>query len=206
MKFVQAFFVSAFAVVTHVDGFLPLHHVGKTTLMDRMLTTRLDRHHDVKVVQPINYKIGKTDTESTYSTVLEKEMSVVEETKGVTLSTFLAADGQHQEHSDLTSVFDSIQDACKDIAKLVKRASFEDTNGLHEGGGSINVQGEEQKKLDVLANDVLKLALSRSDVVQTLASEEEEVPISRPRKSLSSEKSYIVAFDPLDGSSNIVSL
>jgi fructose-1,6-bisphosphatase I len=74
--------------------------------------------------------------------------------------------------------------------------------GLHEGGGSINVQGEEQKKLDVLANDLLKVALSRADAVQTIASEEEETPISRP-KSPGANTSYIVSFDPLDGSSNI---
>jgi fructose-1,6-bisphosphatase I len=115
------------------------------------------------------------------------------------LSAFLAG-----QDTSLGSVLDSLQSACKEISHLVRTASFEDSQvmGLHEGGGSINVQGEEQKILDVLANDILKVALSRSEVVQTIASEEEDTPISRP-KSKTAKKSYIVAFDPLDGSSNI---
>jgi fructose-1,6-bisphosphatase I len=130
-------------------------------------------------------------------------------TNGISLTTFL-------EGQPLESVFESIQCACKDISKLVRKASFGEFNlsGLHEGGGSINIQGEEQKKLDVLANDIMKKALAQTETVQTLASEEEEVPIllrvpkrgnghGSWRSSTSDDKSYIVAFDPLDGSSNI---
>jgi fructose-1,6-bisphosphatase I len=44
--------------------------------------------------------------------------------------------------------------ACKTISNLVSRAGINDLTGLQ---GGINVQGEEQKKLDVLSNDVLKV-------------------------------------------------
>ncbi|CAN0428773.1 unnamed protein product, partial [Ectocarpus sp. 13 AM-2016] len=50
----------------------------------------------------------------------------------------------------------SIQYACKTIANLVSRAGISDLTGLQGDGGSVNVQGEEQKKLDVISNDVLK--------------------------------------------------
>ncbi|CAM9741562.1 unnamed protein product, partial [Hapterophycus canaliculatus] len=56
----------------------------------------------------------------------------------------------------------SIQYACKTIANLVSRAGISDLTGLQGDGGSVNVQGEEQKKLDVISNDVLKNALRTS--------------------------------------------
>ena len=49
--------------------------------------------------------------------------------------------------------------------------------GYEGGGGSINVQGEEQKKLDVLTNDVLKKALYDTGKLGVLASEEEDAPV-----------------------------
>jgi hypothetical protein len=49
--------------------------------------------------------------------------------------------------------------ACKTLSNLVRTSSLSGLTGLEGGGGSINVQGEEQKKLDVIANDVLKRAL-----------------------------------------------
>jgi Fructose-1-6-bisphosphatase, N-terminal domain len=128
----------------------------------------------------------------------------------MTLTSFL-------QGQPLESVFESIQMACRDISTLVHQASFgsnhphfDSIGGLHDGGGSMNVQGEEQKKLDVMANDIMKQALAQAGTVRLLVSEEEEEPISLKRTCKSklasdgtSEKSYIVAFDPLDGSSNI---
>jgi fructose-1,6-bisphosphatase I len=49
--------------------------------------------------------------------------------------------------------------ACKTLSSLVRTSNLSGLTGLEGGGGSINVQGEEQKKLDVIANDVLKRAL-----------------------------------------------
>ena len=81
---------------------------------------------------------------------------------------------------------------------------------MEDGGGSINVQGEEQKKLDVISNDVLKNALRWSGELSTLASEEEDVPVSILGNEDSSNEiiveqsgRYVAVFDPLDGSSNV---
>ena len=55
----------------------------------------------------------------------------------------------------------SVERACKTISNLVRRAPIESAGllGLEDGGGSINVQGEEQKKLDIITNTVPCLAV-----------------------------------------------
>ena len=112
--------------------------------------------------------------------------------------------------TELESVFMSIQTACKTISKLVKRASIDGSTGYQGGGGSINVQGEEQKKLDVITNDVIKKALKFTGRMGVLASEEEDNPLavengSQYNKEIVVEEdgTYICVFDPLDGSSNV---
>jgi len=94
----------------------------------------------------------------------------------------------------------SIQMACKQIASMVARAGISDLTGLQEGGGSVNVQGEEQKKLDVISNDVLKNALRFSGKVGVVGSEEEDAPVLIEE---AYSGKYVAVFDPLDGSSNI---
>jgi len=66
--------------------------------------------------------------------------------------------------------------------------------------GETNVQGEEQKKLDVLANDIMVNALRASGKCAVLVSEELEDAIIIEEKQ---RGKYCVVFDPLDGSSNI---
>jgi len=66
-------------------------------------------------------------------------------------------------------------------------------------GGPQNVQGEDQKKLDILANDVFISCLGRSGQVAAMVSEEDDAPIVVE----DSTGDYVVVFDPLDGSSNI---
>jgi len=104
------------------------------------------------------------------------------------------------EYKDLESLMTSIQMACKQIASLVGRAGIQDLTGLEEGGGSVNVQGEEQKKLDVISNTVLKNALRFSGKVGIVGSEEEDAPVL-VEEAYSGK--YVTVFDPLDGSSNI---
>merc|ERR1719440_6519 len=104
------------------------------------------------------------------------------------------------EYKDLESLMTSIQMACKQIASLVSRAGIQDLTGLEEGGGSVNVQGEEQKKLDVISNTVLKNALRFSGKVGIVGSEEEDAPVM-VEEAYSGK--YVAVFDPLDGSSNI---
>merc|ERR1719375_1518290 len=105
-----------------------------------------------------------------------------------------------EKYQDMESLMASIQMACKQIASMVARAGISDLTGLQEGGGSVNVQGEEQKKLDVISNDVLKNALKYSGKVGVIGSEEEDSPVLI-EEAFSGK--YAAVFDPLDGSSNI---
>jgi fructose-1,6-bisphosphatase I len=61
--------------------------------------------------------------------------------------------------AELTIVLSSISVACKQIASLVQRAGISNLTGLQ---GASNIQGEDQKKLDVISNEVLSLSLSLS--------------------------------------------
>jgi len=64
--------------------------------------------------------------------------------------------------------------ACKTISNLVGRAGIQDLTGLQ---GAVNVQGEDQKKLDVISNNVLKNALRFTGKLGVVASEEEDHPV-----------------------------
>ena len=86
----------------------------------------------------------------------------------------------------------------KMIAAAIRRAGLVDVLG---SAGTDNVQGEEQQKLDVLANDIIKNSLSHTGRVCVLCSEEENEIIPVPEQYEAGK--YAVLFDPLDGSSNI---
>ncbi len=95
----------------------------------------------------------------------------------------------------LKDVVTTIADTCAGISRVVASGALSGSLGA---AGSTNVQDEEQKKLDVITNDMLSDALKACAPVAGLASEElEEVePTGRIG-------GYLVTFDPLDGSSNI---
>ena len=99
------------------------------------------------------------------------------EQTGVTLSRYMMEVArQNPELRDLESLMGGIQQACKTIANLVDRATITGMVG-YEASGNINIQGEEQKKLDVITNDVLKNALRYTGRMGVLASEEEDAPV-----------------------------
>merc|ERR1719171_2197240 len=137
---------------------------------------------------------------------------------GVTLSRYVLemarANPEHPDLNELVSVMTSVERGCKTISNLVRRSPMSGLTGLEEGGGSINVQGEEQKKLDVITNTVLKNALKFTGKMGVLASEEEDDPVAMEddraetykwSKEVIVEESgkYVAVFDPLDGSSNV---
>lgn len=101
--------------------------------------------------------------------------------------------------NELAVVLSSTALACKQIASLVNRAGISNLTGV---AGAQNVQGEDQKKLDVVSNEVFKNCLSSSGRTGVLASEEEDFPVAVDVAD-SYSGNYIVVFDPLDGSSNI---
>ncbi len=108
------------------------------------------------------------------------------------LRTFL---DNHCDNPDLVAVIDGLMVACKDIAYKVQLGGLAGVLGSAE---QINVQGESQKKLDVIANDLIKQALRIMPQVKGLASEEESDAVA-----CNPEGEFLVLFDPLDGSSNI---
>lgn len=129
------------------------------------------------------------------------------ETTGVTLKRYMNEVAMlNPELSELTTLFAAIGTACKAITNMVKRSQLpsSETLGLE---GEVNVQGEDQKKLDVITNDVLKRALRFTGKMGVLASEEEDVPvdlINNDKDAVFTETSkYVAVFDPLDGSSNV---
>lgn len=92
----------------------------------------------------------------------------------------------------------SISLACKQIAAAVGRSGISSLTGV--AGTGENVQGEEQKKLDVISNDIFCNVLRMSGRTGVIASEEEATPVAVEE---TTSGNYIVVFDPLDGSSNI---
>ncbi|KAL3531744.1 hypothetical protein ACH5RR_005265 [Cinchona calisaya] len=98
---------------------------------------------------------------------------------------------------ELTVVLSSISLACKQIASLLQRSNIINLTG---GQGTVNVQGEDQKKLDVISNELFCNCLRSSGRTGIIASEEENVPIAVEE---TDSGNYIVVFDPIDGSANI---
>ncbi|MBW3656785.1 MAG: class 1 fructose-bisphosphatase, partial [Gemmatimonadetes bacterium] len=88
--------------------------------------------------------------------------------------------------------------SAKMIAREVRRAGLADVLGLT---GEVNVQGEEVRKLDEFANEVIFKALDHTGHLCGMASEEVEDFIPIPDRFPTGN--YCVLFDPLDGSSNI---
>ena len=100
---------------------------------------------------------------------------------------------------ELSSIFASIRLASKIVHREINKAGLVDIAG---GVGSENIQGEQQQKLDVFANERFKAALSARGVVCGLASEEEDSFVHFD-DGLNKDGKYVVLIDPVDGSSNI---
>ncbi|KAE8654376.1 Fructose-1,6-bisphosphatase, cytosolic [Hibiscus syriacus] len=102
-----------------------------------------------------------------------------------------------ESRGDFTILLNHIVLGCKFVCSSVSKAGLAKLLGL---AGETNVQGEEQKKLDVLSNEIFVKALISSGRTCILVSEEDEEAIFVDQ---SKRGRYIVVFDPLDGSSNI---
>lgn len=102
---------------------------------------------------------------------------------------------------ELTRLLNDIGIAAKFVNREVNRAGLGEVMGY---AGEVNVQGEEQKKLDVYANDQFIAALRSGGQCAAVASEENEEIITFD-DAISRFGKYVVAIDPLDGSSNIES-
>ncbi|MFD2110785.1 class 1 fructose-bisphosphatase [Thiorhodococcus fuscus] len=99
---------------------------------------------------------------------------------------------------DFTSLLNDVVTACKVISDMVNHGALV---GVLGSAGTENVQGETQKKLDILSNEVFIKSNEWAGHLAAMASEEMDeiypIPIQYPRGK------YLLTFDPLDGSSNI---
>ena len=119
---------------------------------------------------------------------------------GTTLTSFLIAEQRKLAHArgSFTGLLADIAVACKKISALVNRGALVGVLGESD---SSNTQGEAQKKLDVLADELMREALGTNGHIAALATEERP-DIWHPPKDIP-PGDYLVAYDPLDGSSNI---
>ena len=122
-------------------------------------------------------------------------------TNKVTLTQFII-EQQREEFPGtsgaFTSLLNDIATACKKISHYVNRGELIGVLGSAE---SENVQGEIQKKLDIITNDIMVNALSWTGHLAGMASEEIDTIIKIPNHYPKGK--YLAVFDPLDGSSNI---
>lgn len=112
------------------------------------------------------------------------------------------------ETEAMLPIMKAVGKTCTAVSGLVRRAQVEGMAGLHQedyAAGSMNVQGEVQKELDVLSNRIFLTGLCQPHDMSCVASEEEEYP--RMCSKVVGEEThggeYAAVFDPLDGSANI---
>ncbi len=132
-----------------------------------------------------------------YKTI--KEYAVSDKTLGVTVSSYIM-DLQREfpeASGDLTGLLNELIVAAKTINADVNKAGLANILGM---AGKKNIQGEEVQNLDEFTNNEIKSRMERCGYVCAMVSEEDENII--PVKEGYSGK-YTLAFDPLDGSSNI---
>lgn len=119
---------------------------------------------------------------------------------GTTITQFIIEEQRHIQDAtgDFTSLLNDIVTACKVISNMVNHGALVDVLGTAD---SENVQGETQKKLDIISNEVFLKSNEWAGHLAAMASEEMEeiypIPANYPRGK------YLLTFDPLDGSSNI---
>jgi fructose-1,6-bisphosphatase I len=117
-----------------------------------------------------------------------------------TLSKFIIEDQRRRggPDTDLTALLNDVQTACKFISTAVSRGKLKPTARYET---TVNVQGEQQKPLDVIANDIVLRCCEWGGELCGMVSEEMVDPYPIPARY--PRGPYLLVFDPLDGSSNI---
>ena len=118
----------------------------------------------------------------------------------ISLSRYLVEQQRSKGHipADLRLLLEVVARACKSISHAVNKGAL---GGVLGSAESENVQGEVQKKLDIIANEVLLEANEWGGHLAAMASEEMDTIHPVPNRYPQGE--YLLLFDPLDGSSNI---
>nr|WP_299342524.1 class 1 fructose-bisphosphatase [Allomuricauda sp.] len=124
------------------------------------------------------------------------------EKQHITLGEFIIANQNSFQYTsgELSRLLNGIRLAAKVVNHEVNKAGLVDIIGA---AGDTNIQGENQQKLDVLANEKFIQTLKNREIVCGIASEEEDDFIAINSFDEKHQNKYIVLIDPLDGSSNI---
>jgi fructose-1,6-bisphosphatase I len=132
---------------------------------------------------------------------LTTTISYMEE-RNKTLGEFIIEKQSDFQYSsgELSRIINSIRLAAKVVNYKVNKAGLVDIVGA---AGDQNIQGEDQQKLDVYANEVFIQTLINREIVCGIASEENDDFITVAGSDNSHNNKYVVLMDPLDGSSNI---
>lgn len=123
-------------------------------------------------------------------------------TRNQSLGEFIIENQSEFKYSsgELSRLINSIRLAAKVVNHEVNKAGLVDILGA---AGDINIQGEDQQKLDVYANEAFIKGLTNREIVCGIASEEEDDYIVIKGRNEKNDNKYVVLIDPLDGSSNI---
>jgi len=116
----------------------------------------------------------------------------------VTIERFLLEKQPEDARGDLTAILYDLALAGKIISAQTRRAGLLNVLGL---AGIVNVQGENQRKLDLLADDVIIRLTDHTGRLAALVTEEQKDWVRIPKEY--KKGSYVLVYDPLDGSSNI---
>ncbi len=124
------------------------------------------------------------------------------EERNKTLGEFIIEKQEEFQYStgELSRIINSIRLAAKVVNYKVNKAGLVDIVGA---AGEQNIQGEDQQKLDVYANEVFIQTLINREIVCGIGSEENDDFITVAGSDNSHNNKYVVLMDPLDGSSNI---
>ena len=119
--------------------------------------------------------------------------------KAISLTRYLLEQQQHNKlPAELRTLIEGVADACMHISQAVDKGAL---GGILGSAGSENVQGEEQKKLDIITNEIMLQGNEWGGYLTAMASEEMDdihtIPATYP------QGNYLLMFDPLDGSSNV---
>jgi len=132
--------------------------------------------------------------------MLETRMDRAVNGRETTLTEFIIGEQRTFPHAtgDFTALVNDIRLACKRIANIVGKGALAGALGT---AGTTNVQGEEQAKLDIAANEIFLRTNEWGGHLAGMVSEEMDEPYPIPAEFPRGR--YLLSFDPLDGSSNI---
>jgi len=178
-----------------------VHYCGYADYYDEWvgadrLRSKLLRPGGAEAAKPVDKDKAKKKSAKKERTPTEFDPYLQNRVNAVTLTQYIITSSKGDKQ--LAMLMNAIQHACKVVSNSIEKAG---PAGLYGLAGNANATGDDVKKLDIIADDIWVECLKRSGVCGLLVSEEQETAIVIEDESLRGP--FCVAFDPLDGSSNI---